>query len=67
MRFILGYFFLLIGIIGVFIPFLQGWLFIILGLILLKSHAKWAKPLNSWVREKISKKPFDNSRIIQNY
>ncbi|MBY0273031.1 MAG: hypothetical protein K2X02_06475 [Alphaproteobacteria bacterium] len=55
LRLILGYFFLLIGMIGIFIPLLQGWLFIILGLLLLKGHAKWVKTLNLWVSKKYPK------------
>jgi hypothetical protein len=35
MRMILGTFFLLLGFVGLFVPILQGWLFLALGILLL--------------------------------
>jgi uncharacterized membrane protein YbaN (DUF454 family) len=40
---ILGYFFLLLGVIGAFLPILQGWFFFLIGLILLSRTTPWAK------------------------
>lgn len=41
----LGYAFLLLGVLGLFLPFLQGALFIIVGLLLLSRHSPWAHRL----------------------
>lgn len=54
-RLSLGYCFLLLGFLGGFIPILQGWIFIALGLILLKDHALWARRLSVWLRRKYPK------------
>jgi len=42
---ITGYTFLVLGVLGLFLPFLQGVLFIIIGLIILAKHAPWAHNL----------------------
>lgn len=42
---ILGYFFLILGIVGLFLPFLQGVLFILVGLALLSRTTPWAEQL----------------------
>jgi uncharacterized protein len=41
----LGYTFLVLGVFGLFLPFLQGFLFILIGLIILARHALWAHRL----------------------
>ena len=41
----LGYTFLVLGVLGLFLPFLQGILFILIGLIILARHAAWAHRL----------------------
>lgn len=41
----LGYAFLVLGVLGLFLPFLQGILFILVGLIILARHAQWAHRL----------------------
>lgn len=51
-RLTLGYGLLLFGMIGGFIPILQGWIFVALGLILLKDHARWARWLSVWLRRR---------------
>jgi uncharacterized membrane protein YbaN (DUF454 family) len=40
-----GYLFLVLGVLGLFLPFLQGFLFILIGLLLLAKHAEWAQNL----------------------
>jgi len=40
-----GWAFLLLGIVGLFVPFLQGMLFILIGLIILSSEYVWAHHL----------------------
>jgi sulfite exporter TauE/SafE len=41
----LGYGFLVLGVLGLVLPFLQGVLFICVGLIILSRHARWAERL----------------------
>ncbi len=41
----LGYAFLMLGVVGLFLPILQGVLFIIVGLLLLSRHSPWAQRL----------------------
>jgi uncharacterized membrane protein YbaN (DUF454 family) len=40
-----GYAFLVLGVLGLFLPFLQGVLFILIGLLILARHAPWAHNL----------------------
>lgn len=40
-----GYTFLVFGVLGLFLPFLQGILFILIGLLILAKHAAWAHNL----------------------
>jgi uncharacterized protein len=40
-----GYTFLVLGVLGLFLPFLQGFLFIVIGLLILARHAVWAHNL----------------------
>ncbi len=40
---VLGYSFLVLGVAGLFLPILQGILFICVGLIILSRHAAWAE------------------------
>jgi uncharacterized membrane protein YbaN (DUF454 family) len=42
---LLGYGFLGLGVLGLFLPFLQGVLFLAIGLIILSRHAVWAERL----------------------
>jgi uncharacterized membrane protein YbaN (DUF454 family) len=39
----LGYGFLMLGVLGLFLPFLQGFLFLLVGLLILARHAAWAQ------------------------
>lgn len=39
----LGYGFLVLGVLGLFLPFLQGILFLLVGLLILARHAPWAE------------------------
>jgi uncharacterized protein len=42
---ITGYVFLVLGVLGLFLPFLQGFLFIVIGLLILGKQAPWAQNL----------------------
>lgn len=42
---ITGYLFLVLGVLGLFLPFLQGFLFIVIGLLILAKQAPWAHNL----------------------
>ncbi len=41
----LGYAFLVLGVLGLFLPVLQGVLFLTVGLLILSRHAPWAERL----------------------
>ena len=46
----LGYTFLVLGVLGMFLPILQGFLFLFIGLIILARYANWAKRLLETMR-----------------
>ena len=48
----LGYGFLVLGVLGLFLPFLQGFLFLIVGLLILARHAAWAQRALDWVKQR---------------
>jgi protein O-GlcNAc transferase len=48
----LGYFFLVLGVLGMLLPILQGFLFLFVGLIILARHAPWAERLLNYLRQK---------------
>lgn len=48
----IGYFFLVLGVLGLFLPFLQGFLFLFVGLIILAKHALWAQRCLDWIRQR---------------
>ncbi len=52
---VVGWFFVLLGIIGLFLPILQGVLFILVGLIILSSEYVWAHHLLRRLKEKFPK------------
>lgn len=49
---VLGYGFLALGVVGLFLPFLQGLLFIVVGLVLLSRHSLWARRLLDRFKER---------------
>jgi uncharacterized membrane protein YbaN (DUF454 family) len=52
---IAGWGFILLGIVGLFLPILQGVLFLLVGLIILSSEYVWAHHLLSKIRERFPK------------
>ncbi len=52
---IVGWFFILLGIAGLFLPILQGVLFILIGLIILSSEYVWAHHLLQRLKERFPK------------
>jgi uncharacterized membrane protein YbaN (DUF454 family) len=52
---IVGWTFILVGIVGLFLPFLQGILFILVGLVILSSQYAWARLLLKKVRRRYPK------------
>ncbi len=51
----LGYTFLALGVLGMFLPFLQGFLFLAIGLVILARHAAWAQRLLERLRQRYPK------------
>jgi hypothetical protein len=47
-----GYGFLLFGVLGLFLPVLQGVLFIVVGLLILAPHAEWAGRLLTSIKRR---------------
>jgi len=52
---IAGWVFILLGILGLFLPFLQGVLFPLIGLVILSSEYVWAHRLLARLRERFPK------------
>jgi uncharacterized membrane protein YbaN (DUF454 family) len=50
-----GWGFILLGIVGLFLPILQGMLFLFIGLVILSSEYVWAKRLIAWLRQRFPK------------
>jgi len=49
---VVGWGFLVLGVLGLFLPFLQGILFLLIGLIILSSEYVWAHHLLNKVRQR---------------
>ena len=52
---IAGWTFILLGVAGLFLPFLQGVLFILVGIIILSAHYAWARLLLTKLRKRFPK------------
>jgi uncharacterized protein len=52
---IVGWIFILFGIVGLFLPVLQGILFILIGLVVLSTEYVWAHHLLAKLRQRIPK------------
>jgi uncharacterized membrane protein YbaN (DUF454 family) len=53
--FSVGWGFVLLGIVGLFLPVLQGVLFLLIGLVILSSEYVWAHRLLAWLRQRFPK------------
>ncbi|HET8678393.1 MAG TPA: PGPGW domain-containing protein [Blastocatellia bacterium] len=60
----LGWFFIALGILGLFLPVLQGILFLLIGLYLLSSTSPWAERLLNRLRKRFPKisKTFEEAK-----
>jgi hypothetical protein len=52
LRHILGWLCILIGVIQGFIPFLQGWIFIAMGIFLLADHVPFFGKIRAWIHRR---------------
>jgi len=52
LRIIGGFALVTVGIIGLILPIMPGWIFLIPGLVMLSEHFDWAKRLVVWAKEK---------------
>ena len=52
---IVGWMFILLGIVGLFLPVLQGILFLLIGLFILSTQYEWARRLLDKTRERFPK------------
>ena len=51
----IGWLFIALGIAGLFLPLLQGILFLVVGLVILSTEYHWARRLLGYVRRRFSK------------
>jgi uncharacterized membrane protein YbaN (DUF454 family) len=58
---ILGWIFIGLGILGLFLPILQGILFIMIGLAILSSRSKWVKRFLKHIEERY---PHQHERMV---
>jgi uncharacterized membrane protein YbaN (DUF454 family) len=52
LRIITGWVLVTIGVIGLIMPIMPGWVFLIPGLVILAERFTWAKRLLAWAKEK---------------
>jgi uncharacterized protein len=55
LTYIAGWFFILLGVVGLFLPILQGILFIAIGFLILARESRWAKRMLVKLRRKYPK------------
>lgn len=54
-KLILGWIFVVLGVIGLFLPVLQGILFLMIGLVLLSGKCRWVKQILKKLKDKYPK------------
>lgn len=52
-RHVWGWVLLFTGLVGLIMPVMPGWVFIIPGLVILSDYFPWARRLLDWVKEKV--------------
>jgi uncharacterized membrane protein YbaN (DUF454 family) len=57
-----GLFLVALGVLGLILPVMPGWIFLIPGLVLLARHFHWAKRLLAFAREKLTRVSKNGSR-----
>jgi len=62
---VIGWAFMVLGVIGLFVPFLQGILFLMIGLTILSTEYVWAHHLLSRVRSRFPKIAIFSDRAQQ--
>jgi len=66
LRLLLGFLLVIIGIIGGFVPILQGWMFLIPGLIILADYFPPIRRLVDWAKRKAGKSAPDPPPSAEN-
>ncbi|MCR6629112.1 MAG: PGPGW domain-containing protein [Magnetospirillum sp.] len=63
-KIIVGWSFLVLGVLGLFLPILQGVLFLAIGLSILATEQEWAERLLAWARRRFphAARVFDQAR-----
>ncbi|HTM47419.1 MAG TPA: PGPGW domain-containing protein [Bryobacteraceae bacterium] len=57
LRTIGGFLLVLVGITGLILPIMPGWIFLIPGLVILSERFDWAKRLVVWAKQKARNSP----------
>lgn len=52
-RHLWGWILLFVGLVGLIMPVMPGWVFIIPGLVILSDHFTWARHLLAWLKDKV--------------
>jgi len=63
----LGVFFLLLGVIGGFLPVIQGWIFVLIGLALLAEELPWVRRHVERLKAKFPKQSKQLERLITRF
>ena len=53
LRIVGGFVMVLVGIVGLILPIMPGWIFLIPGLVMLSEHFDWAKRLVVWANTRL--------------
>lgn len=54
-RSVTGFGLVIVGLTGLILPFMPGWIFLIPGLVILSERFPWAKKLVEWARHKAAR------------
>ena len=56
----IGFGLMLVGLLGLLLPVIPGWVFVIPGLILLAREFHWSRRVLQWLKDRIPKKSVEN-------